>query len=307
MKRTLFSVSAAVLLLGANPQVSWADARVESNVVYGMYSGLALLMDVHYPAEPNGYGIVFIPTNRFHTPLGFDWEPTKQRADREILGAEELLAGGYTLFSINYRSAPRFRYPAALEDAQRAVRFVRHNAPDFGIDADRIGAWGSGSGGYLALLLGGLDGDGNPQDASPVNHESARVQTVAAFWPTTDFTALAQGTEGDKTYMVSFLGMRIAGNPQSEEARFYAEASPISYVSPDDPPVLLVHGDRDIIAPFSQSERFHETLVNSGVPASLIRMPGAGHGTQITTGEHPPEFYLGPTVEWFDRHLRHRP
>ena len=59
----------------------WAEARVESNVLYGMYSGLALLLDVHYPADPNGYGIVFIATNRFHTPLNPDAEPTKQRAE----------------------------------------------------------------------------------------------------------------------------------------------------------------------------------------------------------------------------------
>lgn len=305
--RTFLTLSVAALLLGTTPGASWAEERVETNIIYGMYSGLALLMDVHYPVNPNGYGIVFIATNRFHSPLHHDAEPTKQRADRPILGAEELLAGGYTLFSINYRTAPRFRYPAPLEDAQRAIRYIRHHASRFGIDPDRIGAWGSGSGGYLASLLGVLDGGGNPQDLSPVNHESARVQTVAVFWPTTDFTELAAGDEGDKTYMVAFLGMRTAGNPQSEEALLYAEASPISYVSSDDPPVLLVHGDEDLIAPFNQSERFHDALVSAGVPASLIRMPGAGHGTQITTGVHPTEFYLGPTVEWFDRHLRNEP
>lgn len=81
MKRTLLTVSAAVLLLSASTRVLWAEARVESNVLYGMYSSLALLMDVHYPADPNGFGIVFIATNRFHTPLNPDAEPTKQRAD----------------------------------------------------------------------------------------------------------------------------------------------------------------------------------------------------------------------------------
>ena len=294
----------AILVVAAMPRALQAEARVESNVIYGMYSGLALLMDVHYPAEPNGFGIVYIPTNRFHAPLSFEAEPTKQRADRHILAAEPLLEGGYTLFSINYRSAPRFHYPAALEDARRAVRFVRHHAADYGIDPDRIGGFGSGSGGYLASLLGLQDGDGNPEDPSLVERENARVQTVVAYWPTTDFPALAAGDEGDKSLMVSFLGATPSRNPQSPEGLLYAQASPISYISADDPPVLLVHGDADPIVPFDQSERLYEALNNAGVPVELIRMPEAGHGASIGTGTNPPEVYFRPTVEWFDRYLR---
>jgi acetyl esterase/lipase len=68
------------------------------------------------------------------------------------------------VFAINHRQAPRFRYPAPIEDAQRAVRFVRFHRSDYGITSDRIGAWGSSSGGHLVELLGTMDGKGDPAD-----------------------------------------------------------------------------------------------------------------------------------------------
>ncbi|MCH7475257.1 MAG: alpha/beta hydrolase, partial [Gemmatimonadetes bacterium] len=71
-----------------------------------------------------------------------------------------LLDAGYTVFTINHRAAPRFRYPAAVEDAQRAVRFIRHNAQRYGVDPDRIGGYGGSSGAHLVSLLGTMDGDG---------------------------------------------------------------------------------------------------------------------------------------------------
>src|SRR5687768_15456371 len=151
---------------------------VERNVVYGMYSGLALLMDVHRPeAGANGYGIVHISGSGWSAPLGLDARPLKEASHVEI-EALPLVEVGYTVFTINHRAAPRFAYPAAVEDAQRAVRFVRHNAARLGIRGDRIGALGGSSGGHLVSMLGVLDGDGDAEDESAVNRESARVQCV---------------------------------------------------------------------------------------------------------------------------------
>ncbi len=118
-----------------------AQARVDRNVVYGMYSGLALLMDVHYPAEPNGYGLIWIGGSGWHAPTRYDARQLKERAVPQMF-----LDAGYTVFMINHRAAPRFRYPAAVEDAQRAVRFVRHNAERYGIDPDQLGAWSGEAG-----------------------------------------------------------------------------------------------------------------------------------------------------------------
>ncbi len=304
--RTL-STFAVILLIAAAPRVLQAQARIESNVVYGMYSGTALLLDVHYPAAPNGYGIVFIPGNAWHEPLSFDAEPLKGEINRAFMGADALLEDGYTLFSINYRSAPGFRYPAAVDDAQRAVRYVRYHAALYGIDPNRIGVIGHSSGGHLASMLGVLDGDGDPEDLSPVNQESSKVQAVVALAGNSDLTAFVTGTDGDRTAVSSFIGTYLAffrtADAQQKELLQYAEASPTSYVSPDDPPVLLVHGDADTVVPFSQSELFHQKLADGGVTVELIRIPSGDHFL-ATSESGPASDYLSAMVEWFDRHLQ---
>ena len=139
--------------------ISSAPGRVEENVVYGMRSGLALLMDVHYPEQSNGRGIVFIPGSGWHAPLDYDATPLKASGFAK-LWAPPLVEAGYTLFVINHRAAPRFQHPAALEDAQRAVRFVRANAELYGIDPERIGGVGGSSGGHLIAMLGVVDAPG---------------------------------------------------------------------------------------------------------------------------------------------------
>jgi acetyl esterase/lipase len=282
-----------------------ATQETQENVVYGMYSGLALLMDVRIPENPNGFGIVFIAGSGWHAPLALDAYPLKWGVDRPYLGAAGLLAQGYTLFSINHRSAPRFRYPAAVEDAQRAVRFVRYHADRFGIDPNHIGVVGASSGGHLALMLGVLDGQG--EGTSPIDRESSKVQAVVALSPGTDFRTLLARGEGAVDAVASFLGVWVPrpleADSTSEEMQMVVEASPVTHVSPDDPPILLVHGDQDPTAPFNQSEIMMERLRETGVTGYLIRMEGGGHGGAVMEGPDPPD-YRKSMVEWFDRYLR---
>jgi hypothetical protein len=155
--------------------VAAAQGRVESNVVYGMYSGLALLLDVYVPNRPNGFGIITVPGTGWHLPTGYAGPGQKGRIYAPDSAA--LLAAGYTVFRLNHRAAPRFPYPAALEDAQRAVRYVRFHAGRYGIDPEHLGGWGFSSGAHLVALLGVLDGAGDVNDPDPVNRVSARFGT----------------------------------------------------------------------------------------------------------------------------------
>lgn len=263
-----------------------AQTHVDRNVVYGMYSGLALLMDVHRPAEPNGYGLIWIWGSGFHQPLPYGAGQLKDRGVPQIF-----VDAGYTVFVINHRAAPRFRYPASVEDGQRAVRFVRHHAAEYGIASTRIAGWGGSSGGHLISMLGTMDGTGDSDDPDPVNRESAKLQVVIARAAPTDFLHLDNLDWSAASAIASFVGGRAFLHEPTEAP--YREASPITYVTPDDPPFLLIHGDADQTIPFRQSELMLAALQAQGVEARLIRVPGGGHSAND----------IRASVRWLNHHL----
>jgi acetyl esterase/lipase len=274
------------------------EGRVERNVVFGMYSGLALLMDIYYPAKPNGYGVIFIHGSGWSADEVYDAKPLKDGDQTKIYG-EPLLQAGYTVFAINHRAAPRFRYPAQVEDAQRAVRFVRFNAQRFGVNPERIGAVGGSSGGHLVSILGTLDGKGDPLDKSEVNRVSAKVQCVVARAAPSEMISLA----GDGRRAIPLYGIPLPQDKQSREYRQFIEGSPVTHVTPDDPPFLLLHGDADKTVPFSQSEVFEAALRKEGVKVRLVSVPGGGHGPRFDGAKNPPD-YIGEMIHWLDAHLR---
>lgn len=291
-------VTLPTLLLSQVP----SSARTDKNLIYGMYSGLALLMDVHYPVKPNGYGILYISGSGWHTPMSYKAVPLKDNAQTAMY-VKPLVEAGYTVFAINHRAAPRFRYPAAVEDAQRAVRYIRYHAKKFGVRADLIGASGGSSGAHLVSMLGTLDGKGNSTDSDSVNRESAKVQCVVARAAPTDWRAM---TKGDLTAMTDFIGMIpvISGvmDTTSVEYKTYNEAFPLYHVTADDPPFLLVHGDADNTVPHKNSEVMEQTLKKARVPVKLILITGGGHGPAFPGAQNPPD-YMGEMVRWFDTYL----
>ena len=291
-----FLALCALFMFAANA----ADPNLQSNVVYGMYSGTALLMDVYRPATPNGHGIVHVSGSGWTSPMAYSAGQLKE-SGQSIQYAKPLAAAGYVVFVVNHRSLPRFRYPDAVEDVQRAVRYVRKNAANYGIRSDKIGASGGSSGGHLVSMLGTLDGKGIPDDPDPVERESAKVQCVVARAAPTNFFAMSSAG-------LAFLGMRAPAGKgddvtRSLEFKTYREASPLSHVSSDDPPFLLMHGDKDESVPFDQSVEMEKALRTAGVAVKLLRIEGAGHGPTFPGAKNPPD-YIGEMVAWFNRYLR---
>ena len=295
MKRTLAAalcLAALVLAVPAGAQ----QPPVEKNVVYGMHSGLALLLDVHRPVQANGYGIIHVAGSGWHAPLGYDAAPLKESQIKDW--GPPLVGAGYTVFSVSHRSAPRFRYPAAVEDVQRAVRFARHNARQYGVDPARLGGIGGSSGAHLVGLVAMLRSPGLADDPDPVNRQAATLETVVlragpfnmAFEPVSN----AQ---------VSFMGML----PQGPEAKVYAAASPITHVSAGAPPTLLLHGDADEAVPFAQAEAMEKALRAANVPVQLLRIPGGKHGPtfggRAVRRDDWPDYHA-VTTAWFDRYLK---
>lgn len=279
-----------------------AQPRVERNVIYGMYSGLALLMDVHYPEKSNGHGVIFVAGSGWQARLTYGAVALKEEQIPEWGPA--LLRAGYTVFALNHRASPRFHYPAPVDDVQRAVRFVRHHAPRFGIARGRLAGLGGSSGGHLIGLVAMLAAPGIADDADPVNREPATLQCVVLRAAPSDLPKMIGSSAIGTAAVVSFLDRVPTPNP--DDQKVYRIASPISHVSSSSPPVLLLHGDADDTVPYQQSVAMEAALAKVNVPVKLVRVPGGAHGPNFGTGGKPhPQFAetLNETVTWLDRHL----
>lgn len=234
----------------------------QRNVTYCRAGDVPLLADVYYPQSANGRrpALVFIH--------GGGWTSgDKGQGSPEILPLRD---AGFLVVAINYRLAPQHPFPAMIEDAKCAVRFLRAHAARFNLDPDRIGAWGSSAGGHLAALLGTADATAG-FDVGDYLEQSSRVQAVAVLFGPTDLTVpFPGGYERKRDVFGSF-------DP--------ALASPVTYVSADDPPFLLVHGDSDSLVPLSQSEILLKALTSAGVPAELVVVKNAQHSLVPVSGQ----------------------
>jgi acetyl esterase/lipase len=293
---------------GAQPKPLIEGAKVEPNVVYGMYSGLALLLDVHTPPAPNGYGVIFVSGSGWQAPTGYDATPLKQ--NQIPIWGPALLKAGYTVFALNHRAVPRFHYPGAVDDVQRAIRFVRHHAKDYRIDRARIGGMGGSSGGHLIALTAMLAAPGIADDPDPVNREPATLQAIVLRATPTDLIAQAKADRGGGVtgfLEVPWPAESAGGRPNPKTERLYKQASPSTHVSAQSPPTLLIHGDADESVPFAESVAMEASLNAAGVPTGLIRVPGGAHGADFGAGAAPrpdwPDFF-GAAVRWYDAHLK---
>ncbi|MCW3820470.1 alpha/beta hydrolase [Micromonospora sp. DR5-3] len=187
---------------------------------------------------------------------------------------ERLNANGYLVASIDYRLTPAAPWPAPLEDAKCAVRFLRTHAADLGIDPFRIGVWGASGGGWLSSMLGLTGRQGG---SGPYADQSSAVQAVVDMFGPTDLNDFA-----DAPPFVRFL--LWAGIGTSTATRH--SASPINHISRDAPPFLVVHGAQDEDVAPRQSVRFAERLRAAGVSTEFVEVAGTGH-TLASPGQQP--------------------
>jgi acetyl esterase/lipase len=205
---------------------------------------------------------------------------------------------GYISASIDYRLSGEATFPAQIEDCKAAIRWLRANADKYHIDPDKIGVWGGSAGGHLVALLG-TAGDQKAWDVGENTDQSSRVQAVCDFFGPADLTAMPGAQAANANGAVSkLLGGPIA--QKKEEARV---ASPLTYVSKDDPPFLICHGTDDRTVPVAQSEKFAEALEKAGVKVKLMKIQGAGHGFKET--DDPPASQIRRRVrEFFDEEFK---
>ncbi len=204
---------------------------------------------------------------------------------------------GYAVASINYRLSQHAIFPAQIEDCKAAIRWLRANAVQYYYDPNRIGVWGASAGGHLVALLG-TTGDVKEFDVGPNPGVSSRVQAVCDFFGPTDFTKMSSFPSTMKHDAPDAPEAKLIGGPVQENKDKVRRANPITYVTKDDPPFLIVHGDKDPLVPHNQSEILYDALKKAGVEATLYTVKGGGHG-----GFQDPQVDTLVT-QFFEKHLR---
>jgi len=184
---------------------------------------------------------------------------------------------GYAVASINYRLSQHAIFPAQIQDCKAAIRWLRANSGKYGLDGKRIGAWGASAGGHLVALLG-TAGDIKEFDKGENLNFSSRVQAVCDFFGPTDFTKMSRFPGAMDHDAADSPESRLIGGPVQQNKEKVKRANPISYVSKDDPPFLIVHGDKDQLVPHNQSQLLYDALKNAGVQVRFHTVKGAGHG-----------------------------
>ncbi len=274
-----------------------ADVELIRDVEFGKGGGRALKLDILRPKNPPEEPLPVVTF--IH---GGGWRGGKKGVG--ILRLLPLARRGYFCATIEYRLSGEAVFPAQIEDCKCAIRWLRAHAKEYNLDPDRIGVWGSSAGGHLVALLGTSGGVKELEGKGGWEKHSTRVQAVVDFFGPTDLLNIVedagknqfQGRTGfdSKNNPVALL----LGGPIEENKDKAAKASPITYVSKDDPPFLIVHGDRDALVPLGQSERLRDALKKVGVEAKLHVVKGAGHGLG-RVGD------VGDMiVSFFDEHLR---
>ena len=259
------------------------------DVTYCTAGGVDLKMDLYYPDRISGRLPVAVYLH------GGGWTAgDKEKANQNPEG-KALLEQGYLLAALDYRLAPEYRFPAMIEDVKCAIRSLRAHAGGYGLDAGRIGVWGFSAGGHLAALLGTSDEIAG-YDVGQYLEQSSRVQAVVDFYGPAD---LRLPLTGDAYWLV-----RDAFGTNDPHAPLLVLGSPVTWVSADDPPFLILHGDSDTLVPLRQSQELFERLQAAGVPVELVVVTNGRHDFGKDDIQPSRAELVQRVVEFFNRYLK---
>lgn len=293
MRKLIVTLAGIVLLLSSaaagDTQLAADDSvRVETGITYFRPQGKVLNLDIARPRDgaPARPGVICL--------YGGGWISGSRSGMAPHL--RFFASSGFVAVAPSYRLAPEHPFPAAAADVRNAVRWLRSHAKTHGVDPEHIGVMGFSAGGHLACLVGVTTDENRfgPDDA-PQFGTSPRVQAVVNFFgpgnlASRDWSALAV-----RKYLVPFLEGTVDERPGA-----YKAASPITYISADDPPILTFQGGKDLTVPPSIARDLHARLADAGVPNRLEMLPVQGHGWKDPLLART----LQQSVDFFNEHLR---
>jgi len=236
------------------------QAAVQTDIEYGTAAGVSLKLDAFVPEGPGPFPAVILVHGGGWTAGDKDGGKNKGYM---MPMHEPLVAAGFAWFSINYRLAPQHRHPAAVEDVETAIRWVKANAAKYRVDARRIAISGESAGGHLVAL------------AVVRANEATRVAAVVPFYGVFDF---ATETKRRGAAISSFTKLFGRDTLDDTMLKLMHDASPMNFVKADLPPFLLVHGTADQSVAYEQSVSMQARLRAAGVPCDLLTIKDGPHG-----------------------------
>lgn len=284
----LMTLTAAVLLIATTTLQAEQEKKVIKNIEFAEVDGHSLKLDLYLPQEKDAPLVVWIH--------GGGW----QGGSKEGCPVTWLNDHGMAVASISYRLTDKATFPAQIQDCKAAVRWLRANADKYGYSTEKVGVAGSSAGGHLAALMGtsgevkALEGDvGGNLD------QSSRVAAVVDYYGATDFV-LRSKTQPHRANKKGSVVYKLLGGGADEKVELAKQASAAFHVTEDDPPFLVIHGDKDNTVLLDQSQRIQTVYKEAGLPLELIVIEGGGHGGA--------EFYKGEprerAIEFFKQHLK---
>lgn len=282
---TLIGVS---VLLGRHAGAQDTDPGFEAleDLVYATVDGRELKLDLARPTVGAG------PFPAIVAIHGGAWRAGDKADLRDLIA--ELAGLGYVAISPQYRFCPEHSFPAQIHDVKAAVRWLRSNAVEYSVDPARIGAVGFSAGGHLALMLGVTGVDDGLEGPDPTHGVDSSVKAVVNFFGPIDLAA------SDLPIISIPLRNDLVGGTPGEKPEETKAASPLSYVTEGDPPILTFQGTADPLVPPTQAASLAEAMAEAGVEGRVELMIGAGHGwgdPELTRTRR-------AMVEFFDRHLK---
>ncbi|MEZ6139002.1 MAG: alpha/beta hydrolase [Zavarzinella sp.] len=261
-------------------------SKIEKDIVYAKVKDTELKLDYLAPAVANDAAPLVVCVH------GGGWRAGNKKDLHALM--EVLAKQGFAAVSVQYRLSLVAQFPAQIEDVKTAVRFMRKNAKQYKINPENVGAVGFSAGGHLVALMGVAD-DAAKLEGSLYPEFSSRVQCVVDYFGPTDFELYSGDASAQKAYMTPLFG-----GTYQEKTKEHQKASPIKYISKDDPPFLIFHGDKDWIVPIEHTHKFAKMLKDVNVPVQVVVMDGEGHGWNGKKLQSS----VDQTISFFKKHLK---
>jgi acetyl esterase/lipase len=285
MSRPLLLCAALALISAPAPA---ADVKVTTtnDLVYTKVGPAELKLDLAQPAEGAG------PFPAVLVIHGGGWRAGNKADNRTALA--EFAKRGYVAISPQYRFCPKDTFPAQVHDVKAAVRWLRAHKDEYKVDPDHIGAVGFSAGGHLSLMLGLTGPDDGLEGDVPAGAPSSKVQAVVNYFGPSDLAAT------DLPDVSQPLVKDLLGGTPADKPDLAAKASPLTFVTSDDPPILTFQGTKDPLVPYNQAEKLTAAMAKSGVSGRTELLIGAGHGwggPELTRT-------MSEMFTFFDQHLK---